>query len=136
MAFIGSDVLEVTWNNPVVGQGTFFCKSGESSEIDLGGLRITEVTATGNGRTIKKTEMKPSVFKLPPIAWDKVDKDELDKLNKLAASTVGTVFTVSFVDGSIYQMQDGSPTGDVKGDGSTGTIGIEFQGEPNATRIS
>ena len=138
MAFVGSDVLEVTYNNSIVGNGTLFCKAGEGSKIDLGGLRTEEDTngISGNGRPIFKKVMKRSRFELPPVAWDKTDKDELAKLSQLAASTVGSTWTVSFIDGSIYQMQEGFPCGDIAGEGSEGTIELVLEGASNASRIS
>ena len=138
MAFVGSDVLDVTYNNPVVGNGTLFCKAGEGSKIDLGGLRTEEDTngVSGNGKPIFKKVMKRSNFELPPVAWDKTDKDELAKLSQLAASGVGSTWTVSFVDGSIYQMQEGYPVGDIAGEGSEGTIELVLQGAANASKIS
>lgn len=138
MAFIGSDVQEVTYNNSVVGSGTFFCKAGEASNIDLGGLRNADDKnmITGNGSKIEQKTMGRSSFELPPIAWDKTDKDELQKLVQLAASTVGTEWTVTFLDGSIYHMRNGSPVGDIVGDGYAGTVALTIQGDAGASRIS
>ena len=136
--FIGSDVLEVTYNNPVVGNGSLFCKGGEASNIDLGGLRSTDDAKmiTGNGIRINQQTQQASVFELPPVAWDKTDKDELSKLILLAGSQSGTTWTVSFVDGSIYQMQNGYPVGDLVGDGYAGTIAVKLQGNAGAKKIS
>jgi hypothetical protein len=138
MAFVGSDVQDVTYSNSVLGQGSLFCKAGESSNIDLGGLRSTDDKAmvTGNGKRINQSVMQCSHFELPPIAWDKTDKDELKKLSDLAGARVGTTWTVSFVDGTIYQMQNGYPVGDIKGDGYAGTIPLVLQGDAYASKIS
>lgn len=138
MAFVGSDVLEVTYNNPLIGQGSFQCKAGEGSNIDLGGIRSTDdkTNSTGGGKRINQQTMNNSHFELPPIAWDKTDKDELKKLDDLAACPVGTVFTVAFVDGNIYQMQNGYPVGDLVGDGYAGTIPVTLQGDAGASKIS
>lgn len=138
MAFVGSDVQDVTYNNSIIGQGTLFCKSGESSNIDLGGLRESDdkTMSTGNGKRIGQKTMNNSTFELPPVAWDKTGNDELLTLTKLAGATTGTTFTVTFVDGTIYQMQNGYPVGDIKGDGYAGTIPLTLQGDANASKIS
>lgn len=138
MAYNGSDVLEVTYNNPVIGNGSLFCKSGEAVNIDLGGLRSTDDTkmVTGNGIRINQKTQSCSKFELPPIAWDKTDQDELAKLTALAGAANGSTWTVSFVDGAVYQMQNGYPVGDIVGDGYAGTIPLVLQGDANAKKIS
>lgn len=138
MAYVGSDVLEVTYNNPIVGQGSFQCKAGEGSNISLGGISSGDDKGmvTGSGTRINQQTMNCSNFELPPIAWDKTGKDELAKLAELQSCTVGSVVTVSFVDGNIYQMQNAYPVGDLVGDGYAGTIACTFQGDAKASKIS
>lgn len=138
MGFTGSDILEVTYNSPSIGSGTFFCKGGESVNMDLGGLISTDDQgmATGNGDIIDQMTMNRSKFELGPIAWDLTDKNELAQLAALAAAPVGATFTVSYVTGSIWEMQKGKPVGNLVGDGYAGTIPVTLQGAPNASRIS
>lgn len=138
MAYTGSGVLEVTYNNPEIGSGTFFCKEGEGYTIDLGGTRSSDDTSmvTGAGTRINQLSIVCSKFELPPIAWDKTVKDELLKLKKLAGSMVGTIWTVTCIDGAVYQMINGYPVGDIAGDGYAGTIPLTLVGDADAERIS
>ena len=138
MGFIGSDVREVTYNHPVLGGGKLSCKANESSKIDLGGLRNADDKAmiTGDGKKITQKTMSRSVFELPPVAWDKTSADELAKLTALAASPIGATWTVSYVDDSIYQMNNGEIVGDIAGDGDKGTIPLILQGDSGALKIS
>lgn len=138
MAYTGSGVLEVTYNNPQIGQGTLFCKDGEGYTIDLGGKRSADDTAmvTTSGTRINQMSVVCSKFELPPIAWDKTAKDELAILKKLAGAMVGTTWTVTCIDGAIYQMQNGYPAGDIAGEGYDGTIPLTLVGDADAERIS
>lgn len=138
MGAVGSDVLEVTYNHPTIGSGSLQCKAGEASQIDQGGSRSTDDAnfVTGDGSKIEQKTMARSVFELPPVAWDKVDKNELDILSQLAEASVGADWTVSFLDGTIYQMTNGHPVGDIKGDGYAGTIPLILHGDARAKRIS
>jgi len=138
MANIGSDVREITINNPITGAFTLFCKAGESSNFDKGGLRNTDDTGmvTGDGKMIHQKTMVRSKMECPPIAWDKTNRDELGRLSAIAESLEGSTCTFSFVDGSIYQMNDADIVGDIVGDGYAGTIPLIFQGEPGASKIS
>lgn len=138
MAYTGSGVLEVTYNNPQVGQGTLYPKDGEDYKIDLGGKRSDDDTgnATTSGKRINKISVVCSKFELPPIAWDKTSKNELGIVQKLAGATVGTTFTVTCLDGNVFQMQNGYPVGDLEGEGMAATIAVTLQGDPDASKIS
>ena len=67
---------------------------------------------------------------------DKTVKDELAILKKLAGSMVGTTWTVTCIDGAIYQMQNGYPAGDIAGEGYDGNIPLTLVGDADAERIS
>lgn len=138
MSFTGSDILEVTFNNAEKGQGTFYCKAGETYSIDLGGIRSTDDTGmvTGSGVIIDQKTVVRSKFTLGPIAWDKTSKDEVAVLVSLAETKVGTTFTVSCIDGAIYQMQNGFPVGDIDGDGYAAGVTVALQGNANAKQIA
>lgn len=140
MAYVGSDILEVTYNHPVIGQGTFQCKAGEGVTIDLGGVRSGDdrQNVTGGGKRINVQTMNCSQFTLTPVAWDKTGKDELKQLNKLVADPIGAVWTVAFLDGNVYRMQNGTPVGDIAGEGYNATIPLTLQGDayPATDKIS
>lgn len=138
MAYTGSGVLEVTYNNPEIGQGTLYCKDGEGYTIDLGGARSSDDTAmtTTAGKRINQMSVVCSKFELPPIAWDKTVKDELAILDRLSGSLVGTTWTVTCLDGAMYRMLNGYPVGDIAGEGYDGTIALTLVGDPDAERIS
>ena len=136
MAYKGSDVKEVTINHPTVGSFSLFCKAGEGSNIDLGGIRKNDDKQgiTGNGEIMVQQTQNRSSFELPPIAWDKSGK-VLGKLVGLATSSDGSTVTVSYFDGYIVVMQNGHPVGDIVGDGYVGTIPLTFHGDANAKEL-
>src|SRR5690554_4651881 len=138
MAYTGSGILEVTYNNAEVGQGTFYTKDNEDYTIDLGGVRSSDDTsnATTSGERINQMNVVCSKFELPPVAWDKTVKDEQEKLQRLCASVVGSTWTITCLDGAIYKMENGYPVGDIAGDGMAGTVPVTLVGNPNAERIS
>jgi len=137
MAFIGSDVKEVTVNNPVSGSFSFTCKANEGSNIDLGGIRTSDDKQgiSADGRRISIKGQNCSEFVLPPVAWDKLGKDELKLLTALPSVMQGSTVVVSFLDGSIFRMLNGEPVGDISADGQAATFPITFQGNAGAKQI-
>ncbi len=39
MSFVAGDILEITYNHPVIGSGTLSCKASQDSQVDPGGYR-------------------------------------------------------------------------------------------------
>lgn len=137
MAYTGSGILAITVNNTEVGTMSLFQKSGETYNIDLGGVRSEDSSdnVTVSGERINKQSIVCSKFDLGQVAWDKTVKDELAFVRKCAAAKVGSTVTVKCVDGAIYCMKNGYPVGDLAGDGSVGTFPCVFQGDANADRL-
>jgi hypothetical protein len=56
MAFVGGDLIEITYNHPTLGSGTLFPKSSEDTTINLGGFRGADDAnmVTGAGENIRQ----------------------------------------------------------------------------------
>ena len=129
---VGGDIIEITYNHPVLGSGTIFCKSGEDGTMDLGGYRSADDDnmITGNGILIDQINRVRGSFESPPIAWDMTDQNELQKLADLSASPILSDWTITSITGAVFGAK-GKPVGDIKGNTNTAQISLKlaFQGK-------
>lgn len=132
MGYTGGDILEITYNHPIEGSGTIFCKANEDGTIDLGGFRSNDDASqiTGDGRLIDQINRVRSSFEAPPIAWDMTNADELKKLSNMSKSSLLAQWTISHVSGKIWGGR-GKPVGDMTGATNTSliTLKLAFEGE-------
>lgn len=126
--FVGGDILEIQYNHPTLGDGTFFPKSNEETSFDTGGFRTEDDmdAVAGNGQSIKKVTRKRWMFE-GPIAWDKQTNRELQALSALAADPVDAQWTVTAKDGSVWTGL-GAVVGDVVGNALDSTIPTKISG--------
>ncbi len=136
MGFVGGDITEITYNHPVIGSGTLFCKANEDGTLDLGGFRSNDDanSITGDGRMIDQINRVRGSFEAPPIAWDMVGENELQKLADMSRSPVLADWTISSISGSIWGGK-GKPVGDIQGATNTAQITLKIAFE-NLKRIS
>ena len=129
MSYVGGDIIEITYQHPVVGSGTLFCKGSEDGTLDPGGYRSADDAAmiTGDGVKIRQINRAAWSFECPPIAWDMTDKDELAKLSALAGSPVEANWTITSISGAIWAGK-GNPVGDIQGNTNTSQIPLKLSG--------
>lgn len=135
MAVVAGDTLEITYNNPNKGSGRFFAKAGEDSEFVLGGYEVDDDknAIDGGGRNIKKMNMtKPSFSVL--VSWDMNTDNEMQKLQDLCDEPLDSDFTISHINGSTWAMT-GSPVGENKGNGNSGTFTLKISGGGRLKKI-
>ena len=132
MPYVGGDITEITYNHPVFGSGTIYCKANESGTLERGGYRSNDDdnSVTGDGQFIDQINRRRGKFEAPPIAWDMTDKDEQEKLSNLAESPILADWTINHISGAIYGGK-GKPVGDLPGDTNTAqvTLVIAFEGK-------
>ena len=132
MGYVGGDIIEITYNHPVLGSGTLFCKSNEDGTLNMGGFNSNDDanSVTGDGRLIDQINRVRAGFEAPPIAWDMTDADELSKLTELSASPVLADWTISSISGAIWGGK-GKPVGDLNGSTNTSqvTLKLAFEGK-------
>ena len=133
---VGGDIIEVTYNHPTLGTGTFFPKAGEDSTFDLGGFRSNDEAngVTGSGQTIRQINNVRWSFEVA-CANDMNIAGELEKINDLSASPVEADWTVSHINGAIYKGK-GSPVGDVQANGNAATFTLKVSGGGKMKKIS
>ena len=122
------DVLEITYNHPTLGSGTYFPKSAEDTSFDPGGFRSSDDAnaITGAGSMIDTINRTRWSFE-GPVEWDSSVDDELESLRNLAASPVSADWTIRRINGSVYRGS-GKPVGDIVGNGNAGTIALKLAG--------
>lgn len=137
MAYTGGDILETTYNHPVLGSGTLFHKAAEDGTFDPGGYRSNDDAnmVTGDGQMIDQINRVRPSFELPPVAWDMTDVNEVQKLADLAASPVLADWTFTSISGAIWSGK-GKPVGDIQGATNGATIGLKIAGSGTFKRIS
>lgn len=132
---VSGDIIEITFNHPIVGSGTLYPKASEDSEFDTGGFRSADDNAgiVGSGTRINKLNRVPWGL-TTTIGWDMNDAQELEKLSKLAGQPKEAQWTISHVNGSVYGGS-GTVVGDVKGNGNSGVIPLKLQGSNELKKI-
>lgn len=123
----GGDIIQITYNNPTVGSGTFYPKSSEDSTYDLGGIRTSDDVnmIQGNGVPIYQRNMVRWSFAVK-CGWD-MTKEDLEALNDLAAAATETVMTFTNNNGTIYKGR-GTFVGEIQGNGNSATVDIKASG--------
>lgn len=124
---VAGDIVEITFNHPVYGSGTFKPVSGEDGTFDLGGRRALDDDAiTSDSEKIKKIQMMPWKFE-GTIRWAAQTGLDVEKMNSLSGDPIESDWTFELMDGTIYGGV-GSPVGDVVGSAKDGTISIKVIG--------
>lgn len=125
---VGGDIIEVTFNHPVLGSGTLYPKAGEASTFDLGGFRGTDEDngVDGGGSTIRSLSQKRWSFEVP-ISNDMNIKNELEKISAMAGDPLEATWTITHINGSVYSGT-GAPVGDVKLNGLDTLVTLKVAG--------
>jgi hypothetical protein len=135
MAAVGGDIIEITWNHPVHGSGTWYPKSGEDSTFDTGGFRGDDDDngVDGGGRNIKKLNRRRWSFE-GTVSWDANISNELEQAELLAADPVDAEWTITHINGTVWGGT-GSPVGDIQGSGNDATMAIKISGGQKLKKI-
>lgn len=132
---VGGDIIEITYNHPTLGSGTWLPKANEDSSFDPGGFRADDDAngIDGGGNNIKKLNQARWSFE-GKISWDANIANELDAAQKLAADPVDAEWTFTHINGTVWGGK-GSPVGEVKGNGNSATIDIKISGGGKLKKI-
>ncbi len=126
--YLGTDITEITYNHPTLGNFTFATKSSESYNLDPGGRRGDDDAnmVTGNGQNIRKINQVRWSFEGPLVA-DFDSNLEIDNLPKIAGDTDEGTLTISTLAGVVWRGQ-GSYVGDMVIDTSNSQFSAKFSG--------
>lgn len=132
---VGGDIIEITFNHPVLGTGTFFPKSAEDTTYNLGGYKSNddENSVTGSGENIDQMNNTRWSFEAT-CAWDMNNRDDLDKVDQLAAHPVPADWTITHINGVVHGGK-GKPVGNVEGNGNAGTFVLKVAGGGKMKKI-
>lgn len=135
MAAVGGDVLEITYNHPTLGSGTWMPKAGEDFTINLGGITGSddENNVSGGGSNIKILSRRRWSME-GSIEWDANIANELEQAANLAAHPVDAEWTITLINGTVWAGQ-GSVVGDVQGSTNSATIGLKIAGGGKMKKI-
>lgn len=127
MGYTGGDTIEMTYNHPTIGSGSFFFKANEDGTVDQGGRRSNDDASmiTGNGRFIDQMNVVRASFETPPMAWDMIDQDELSVLQELAGDPNLADWTITNISGAIWGGK-GKPVGDIQGNSNSAQITVKI----------
>jgi hypothetical protein len=122
---VGGDIVEVTYNHPTIGSGTFFPKAAESNNYDTGGFRSKDEQNSIDGAgTLIDTMNRVRAFFEVTIANDMNNNKELEAAVSLAESAVPATWVFTVVNGKSYQGI-GKPVGDLQGDVDKATFKLK-----------
>lgn len=133
---VGGDIIEVTYNHPILGSGTLFPKAAEDSTFDPGGFRSADDASMidGGGNIIDQiNQVRWSVE--VPISWDANNANELQKLADMSASPVQGEWTFTHINGTVFGGT-GKPVGDIQGNGNAATITLKVSGGGKLKKIT
>lgn len=136
MAFIGGDIIEITYNHPTLGSGRFVPKSNEDGTFDPGGFRSNDDgnMIAGNSEMIDQMNRVRWSFE-GSIAWDMNDVDEITNARLLASSPVLTEFTIEHINGTVWKGT-GKPVGDIQGNTNVSTFTMKLSGGGQMQKIA
>lgn len=125
---VGGDILEVTYNHPTLGSGTFFPKSSESSTYDPGGFRSKDESSgiDGSGTPIDTMNQVRGFFEVT-VSNDMNTAMDLEKAAALAASPIAASWVFSCINGVSYGGS-GKPVGDLNADVDKATFKLKVAG--------
>jgi hypothetical protein len=128
MGAVGGDIIEIAYNHPTLGSGTFFPKANTDSTFNLGGFRSDDSDdgIDGSGQMIDKLNRKRWSADLT-CAWDNNSRQELEQATALAGNPVQATYTISHVSGAVYKGT-GKPVGDLAGNGNEATFALKIAG--------
>lgn len=132
----GGDILEITYNHPTLGTGSWKPKAAEDSTFDLGGFRGNDDDnqVDGGGAKIRQLNRRGWSFE-GVVAWDGNLTNELDQATRLAGDPVEADWTITHVNGTVWGGK-GAPVGDIQGNGNTATMEIKLAGGDRLKKIS
>lgn len=133
---IGGDITEITANHPTLGSAVFYCKAGENSVFDIGGVSTEEDAqgVDGSGNPIYTLTRKRWNVE-QTVAWDMNDLKTLQLLQSYQESVEETDWTFTHINGSVFSGT-GKPVGDLVGDGKAATIALKLQGGKKLVQIA
>lgn len=135
MSVVSGDIVEVTFNHPTIGSGTFFPKAGEDSTFDLGGFRSADEGNMIDGGGNMIDQMTRARWSLECIlANDMNTREDLEKLTSLASSPVLADWTVTHINGTVYGAK-GKPVGDIQANGNTSNLTLKISGGGSMKKI-
>ena len=133
----GGDIIEVTFNHPVLGAGSFNPKANEDSTFDPGGFRneSDQDSVQGNGFAIYKKTRKRPMFEVL-CAVDMNGNDEVNTiLNALHEADQEAEWTFSHANGTVYSLT-GKPAGDNQWNGNSSTFTLRVEGSGKLNKIT
>lgn len=135
MSIVAGDIIEVTYNHPELGSGTFRPKSGEDSTFDIGGFRRTDDAnlIDGGGRMISQINRRQWSLECT-ISNDMNTDEDMQKVAALAAHPQEAEYTISHINGTVWRGR-GAPVGDVQANGNTGTMALKIAGGGQLQKI-
>jgi len=132
---IGGDLIEATYNNPVVGSGVFYFKGSEDGTFNLGGLTTQDDSAMVDGAGKAIYVMNQKMWSVEGvISWDMITNNELLKLQALSAEPSESDWTFSHVGGTIWSGK-GKPVGDLAGNTGQATTPLKIAGGGKLSKI-
>lgn len=125
---VGGDILEVTYNHPTLGSGTFFPKSSESSTYDTGGFRSKDEAngIDGSGTPIDTMNQIRGFFEVV-VSNDMNTSQDVERAVALAESPVPATWTFTVINGISYGGS-GKPVGDLTPDVDKATFKLKVAG--------
>lgn len=132
---IGGDLIEATYNNPVLGTGRFFFKGSEDGTFNLGGLTTQDDSAMIDGAGNPIRIMNQKMWSAEgTVSWDMITNNELEKLQALSAETTDSYWTFSHASGTVWSGT-GFPVGDIAGNAGQATFPIKIAGGGQLAKI-
>lgn len=132
---VAGDIIEITYNHPTLGSGTFFPKAGEGNTYDPGGIRTGDDAGmiAGAGNPIWQKNRVRGFFEVV-VENDQNVRNDAQVIADLMASPVPADWTFEVINGTIYGGS-GMPVGDIQPDVNAGTVTLKVAG-PSFVKIA
>ncbi len=137
MAYSGGAIVDLVCNHETAGTLVLKTKAAEDNSLDLGGIRGADDKSmiSGDGtETIRSLNPGRWEAKMT-ILWDMITRQEVQKLIEIAGSPIEGTWTITHINGSIYQGV-GSPVGEIAANTNNVTAPLTLQGANGLKKIA
>lgn len=123
---VGGDVIEITYNHPTLGSGTFFPKANEGNTFDPGGIRTNDDNSqiASAGEIIWQMNRTRGMVEVL-VLNDQNERNDFQKIAELQSDPLPADWTMSIINGTTYAFS-GKPVGDIGADINAATVPLKL----------
>jgi hypothetical protein len=133
---VGGDLLDVNWTHPTLGQGTFYFKAAEDSDLCIGGFESQDEDNNIDGSGTRIDILNRTVPYIKGTAVNDMDNGTLEQIQLLAANPAPATYTFTWINGHVYKITGGKPVGKIENNVNAATFDLKIAGSNTAQKLT